>query len=107
MLARHKFQIDMDNLLDRHCPDDLRPLVRKIGTGFEAHYRVPWGVRVVNGIDGKPERYDTAAQAFVAATGALLTEFRDRTTGWRRNGPSKARMAAEELFKRPEKGELT
>ena len=79
-------------------PPDLRPRVKKIGTGYEAHYRVPWGVRVVECEGGKPKRYDTAAQAFVAATGALLVEFRDKTTGWRNSPVSKARMEAEALF---------
>ena len=97
MLERHRIQKSMDSMLDGF-PADLRPLVKKIGTGYEAHYRVPWGVRTVKCEDGKPKRFDTAAQAFVSATGALLVEFRDKTNGCRNFTVSKARMEAEALF---------
>lgn len=82
-------------------PEDLRPIVKKRGSGYEAHYRVPWGCRVIKCPNGKAERYDTAAQAFVAATGALLKEFRNKTVGWGEKAESPARKAAEALFAKP------
>lgn len=75
---------------------------RHVGRFRLAHWAAH---KTVNGDDGEPVLFTTAAEAHVAATAALLAMLNGAPRFWRGSAKAEGKAAAEALFRRIEDGQ--